>query len=148
MELYSIQRQQALCIKVRGTWAVLPMPGVADTCRHAFCVMRSSVLCNASATAGGKQRQLAASTSQAVRIQTYPKAANVTSASSLLGQSGKVIYCTSPIKLASLNKSACGMFAGKPPIQMQRVTAVMPLPGCGKDTGCQSAQKDEFLSSE
>ena len=148
MELYSIQRQQALCIKVRGTWAVLPMPGVADTCSvhsvscaHLSCVMPAQLPV-------GRQRQLAASTSQAVRSQTYPKAANVTSASSLLGQSGKVIYCTSPIKLASLNKSACGMFAGKPPIQMQRGTAVMPLPGCGKDTGCQSAQKDEFLSSE
>lgn len=59
----------------------------------------------------------------------YPKDAKVTKASSLPGQSGNITNCTSPIKLASLNRPASPMWAGRPPNQMQRVTAVMPRAG-------------------
>lgn len=60
---------------------------------------------------------------------SYPNDAKVTSASSLPGQSGNTTNCTSPIKLASLNRTVSPTWDGRPPNQMQRVIAVMPRPG-------------------
>ena len=75
----------------------------------------------------------------------YPKEANVTKASSLPGQSGNRMNCTSPIKLASLNRSASPMCAGTPANQMQRETAVMPMPGLGRGTEGNTAQHHTTL---
>ena len=67
-------------------------------------------------------------TTKIVKV-SYPKDAKVTKASSLPGQSGNTTDCTSPIKLASLNRTASPTWDGRPPNQMQRVIAVIPRPG-------------------